>query len=230
MSSSVKSTQRTAWLVALGVYIVLALLVRLVGFLPPPGGPSLLAWPVWETSLVLLGIPLVPAAIVGLWGYAFAKNLGVVPRTVWIVAFACYAGLAILIHFVTPLNTQPGDIGTWPIAGQVAFTFLMPSVFLILVPLYGYIYRDAKRRGMRYVMWVLLAIFVPDLIGVILYFILRDPLPAECPVCHTVNLAKFAFCPHCGATMRPVCPQCGRALDQAWSNCGYCGTKLPANR
>lgn len=159
---------------------------------------------------------------------SFRTNLRLISRAAWIAAFVCYAGLAILIHFLIPLNTHPGDIGTWPLAGQRAFNYLLPLFFLIIVPFYGYIYADAKRRGMRYVMWTLLAIFVPDLIGIILYFILRDPLPAECAKCHTIVLARFAFCPNCGAVTRPVCPQCGKTLDQAWSNCGYCGTKVPA--
>lgn len=222
MSSSGKATQRIAWFVALGVYVVLALLVRL---LPPPIGPSLLSWPAWEAFLVAFGIPFVPAVIVGLWGYAFAKNLGVVPRTAWIVAFLCYAGIATLAWTQLPSNP---DMATWPGGGQLAFIFLIPSIFLVLVPLYAYIYHDAKRRGMRYVMWTLLAIFVPYSVGIILYFILRDPVPSECPTCHTMNLAKYAFCPKCGATMHPVCPQCGKTLEPGWVSCAYCGSRVPA--
>ncbi len=48
----------------------------------------------------------------------------------------------------------------------------------VLVLLIGYVYADAKRRGMRYVMWTLLAIFIPNAIGIILYFVMRDPLLA----------------------------------------------------
>jgi Double zinc ribbon len=162
---------------------------------------------------------------------SFRKELRVIPRTAWIVAFVCYAGFVILIHFLIPLNaTHPDDIGNWPIAGQAAFTLLIPLIFFIFVPLYGYIYGDAKRRGMRYVMWTLLAIFVPDLIGVILYFILRDPVPSECPACHNLVLARFTFCPHCGASVRPTCPQCGRNVETSWVNCGFCGSKLPVQR
>ncbi|MGB6482985.1 MAG: zinc ribbon domain-containing protein [Candidatus Acidiferrales bacterium] len=160
---------------------------------------------------------------------SFRKELHVIPRNAWIVAFALYACFVILIHFLIPLSKEPGDIWTWPIAGQLAFNFLIPLIFLILVPLFGYIYGDAKRRGMRYVLWTLLAIFVPDLIGVILYFILRDPLPSDCPSCHHPVLAKFTFCPYCGASVRPVCPQCGRNIEPGWTNCGYCGTRVPVH-
>ncbi len=156
---------------------------------------------------------------------SFRKELRVIPRAAWIVACLCYAGFATLAWFLVPTDH---DMSHWPLACQLAFIFLMPLFFLALIPLYGYIYGDAKRRGMRYVMWTLLAIFVPDFIGVILYFILRDSLPGDCPSCHKSVLAKFTFCPYCGASVRPVCPQCGKTLDPAWTNCGYCGTRLPA--
>jgi hypothetical protein len=48
------------------------------------------------------------------------------------------------------------------------------------VLLNGYVYADAKRRGMRYVMWTWPAILIPNAIGVILYFVLRDPLLVNC--------------------------------------------------
>jgi Double zinc ribbon/Phospholipase_D-nuclease N-terminal len=160
---------------------------------------------------------------------SFRKELRAIPRTAWIIAFACYAALAILIHFLMSPDRGPGGMATWPLAGQLAFNFLIPVILLLHILLCGYIYGDAKRRGMRQVMWTLLAMFVPDFIGVILYFILRDPLPGDCPSCHSLVLAKFTFCPNCGTSVRPVCPQCGKAIDPGWTNCGYCGTKVPTH-
>lgn len=158
---------------------------------------------------------------------SFRKELRVVPQPAWILAFVCYAGFVILIHFLIPLSQQPGDISTWPLAGQLAFNFLIPLVPLVIIPFYGYIYGDARRRGMHYIIWTLLALLVPYLIGVLLYFILRDPLPRECPRCRQAVLAKFTFCPSCGTTVRPVCPQCGKPIEAGWTNCGYCGSKVP---
>lgn len=156
---------------------------------------------------------------------SFRKELGVIPRTAWIVAGFFYAGIATLAWFLVPTDRE---MSQWPQGGQFAFIFLLPLFFFLIIPLYGYIYGDAKRRGMRYVMWTLLAIFVPDFIGVIIYFILRDALPVECPSCHHVVPSKFTFCPACGNALRPHCPQCGKSVERAWTNCGYCGTKLPS--
>ena len=156
---------------------------------------------------------------------SFRRELRVIPRAAWIIAFLCYAAFCLVLWCVIPTDH---DISRWPRAGQLTFNFLIPLILFVIVPFYGYVYGDAKRRGMRYVMWTLLAIFVPNLIGVILYFILRDPMAADCPRCQKLVLGKFTFCPYCGTTIRPVCPQCGKTLESSWINCGYCGAKVPA--
>jgi hypothetical protein len=84
---------------------------------------------------------------------------------------------------------------------------------------------DAKRRQMRYVLWTLLATLVPYAIGMILYFILRDPLPKPCPGCGHVEKAKFR--PHCGTLLQPTCPKCDKPVEPTWANCAYCGQQLP---
>lgn len=145
-------------------------------------------------------------------------GLRLVPRTAWVVAVLTYVTLALVIWYV-----QSG----WPLVGKVAFTFGLPLILFVLILLIGYVYADAKRRGMRYVMWTLLAILVPDAIGIILYFILRDPLPTPCGACNVVVPGRFVFCPHCGAALKPTCPRCGRSVDREWANCAYCGTSLP---
>lgn len=156
---------------------------------------------------------------------SFRKELRVIPRTAWIIASIFYAGMAILLWFLVPTDHE---MSHWPQAGRLAFIFLMPLFLFLIISLYGYIYGDAKRRGMRYVMWTLLAIFIPDLIGVIIYFILRDALPTDCPTCHNAVPSKFTFCPHCGNALSPYCPQCGKSVERAWTNCGYCGAKIPS--
>ena len=146
---------------------------------------------------------------------SFRKELSVIPRAAWIIAGLFYLGMATLAWFLVPTDHE---MLQWPRDGQLAFIFLLPLVFFLIIPLYGYIYGDAKRRAMRYVMWTLLAIFVPDFIGVIIYFILRDPLPLDCPSCHNLVPSKFTFCPHCGNALRPYCPQCGKSVERPWTN------------
>jgi hypothetical protein len=155
----------------------------------------------------------------------FTQELRVVPRAAWIIGALMYLGFTTpLFLYVIP---KDHDLGRWPRPGQALFVYGMMAFVIPLIALWGYVYGDAKRRGMRYVMWTLLAIFVPDLIGVIVYFILRSPLPKVCPGCGDLVKSGFAFCPKCGTAVQPTCPNCGRAVETSWANCVQCGQKLP---
>lgn len=155
----------------------------------------------------------------------FNEILDVIPRAAKATAGIISIGLAALVLYVAFYPAKGGE--PLPAVGQVLLPILTFAVTFVGIMLYGYIYGDAKRRGMRYAMWTLLAIFIPYAIGIILYFILRDPLPSICPTCSAKVLSKHTFCPSCGTSVRPVCPQCGKRIESEWSNCGYCGTKLP---
>jgi Double zinc ribbon len=155
----------------------------------------------------------------------FSDSLRIIPRTAVFVALSSYLILSNLAFFV--LTRQDKEMRNWPEEGRFAFSY---GIFLLLVAwilLIGYVYADAKRRGMRYVMWTWLSILIPDGIGIILYFILRDALPRTCPSCASSVKAAFTFCPQCGAAMQPTCPNCGRPVEPAWCNCPHCGSKLP---
>jgi Double zinc ribbon len=112
----------------------------------------------------------------------------------------------------------------------VPIRILLPTVVPLLLGGYtlliGYVYGDARRRGMRYVMWTLLAIFLANGIGIILYFILRDPLPVYCSQCGCGVKQGFAYCPRCGANVLPACPACKRVVQPGWSHCAWCGASF----
>jgi len=152
----------------------------------------------------------------------------VIPVTAWVIAVAVYVfGALALLGLAIPHDPK---MSQWLPAEKVIFSGLIPLFLCAYILLIGYVYGDAKRRGMRYVMWTLLAIFIPDAIGIIIYFILRDPLPVPCPGCHALLKPGFAFCPHCAASLKPTCPQCGRALDRGWLHCPQCGTAVPGGQ
>jgi len=156
----------------------------------------------------------------------FTDALKIIPHTARYIAAFFYVLFATLM--LTVLIPSDQEMRHWPVVGRVAFAFgicLLVAAWILLI---GYVYADAKRRGMRHVMWTFLAVLIPNAIGVILYFILRDPLPMLCPSCTRLVSAKFVFCPYCGSAMKPTCPNCGRAIERTWSNCPECGTKLPA--
>jgi double zinc ribbon protein len=155
------------------------------------------------------------------------ERFEIIPRTAKVVAALLTIGMVVLIAILTHLPPTHGE-AVPPFAAKIFLPIMAGAVVLIYVLLVGFVYGDAKQRGMRYVMWTLLAIFLPDAIGIILYFILRDKLPTTCPHCSTKVVAKFAFCPNCGTSVKPTCPHCGQAVEVVWTNCAYCGTKLPS--
>jgi hypothetical protein len=156
----------------------------------------------------------------------FQEEMRVIPRAAWIVAIAVYAGFVTLV--LTTLIPADPKLALWPIWGRVLFAFGIPLFLLVLVLLIGYVNGDARRRGMRSVLWTLLAIFIPNALGIILYFILRDPPMRTCPQCGATARAGFAFCPACGAALAPTCPACRQALEPGWSHCPNCGVVLRA--
>ncbi len=151
------------------------------------------------------------------------SRMNVIPGAAWIVALALIAVLAAVLWY-GPLQHER-ELREWPVELRVAlivFPALFAGWYALLV---GFIYGDAKRRNMRQVMWAWLAL-VPWFLGVIAYFILRDPLPTPCPKCNHEVPRSFAYCPICGASVHPSCKECGKQLEENWASCPHCGTRV----
>ena len=155
----------------------------------------------------------------------FPKELKVIPSAVWVIAATAGLGLGFSLFWLA--IPQDRKLSLWPAPFQFCFAALMALILIVWILLIGYVNGDARRRGMRYVMWTLLSIFIPNGIGVILYFIMRDPLPQTCPQCAATVSSKGAFCPACGAALAKACPACHCAVENAWSHCAHCGVSLP---
>lgn len=141
-------------------------------------------------------------------------------KVIDVVAVAFVIGLAIF---------RPEGLGTPLLIKVVVLIAIVMGGAIVLtafVFLIGYIGADSKRRGMNPLFWVLVSLLVPYLIGVILYFVIREPLPMECPQCgHSVN-PHFNFCPSCQFNLRPNCPQCRCSTRVGDRFCPYCGFAL----
>lgn len=102
-----------------------------------------------------------------------------------------------------------------------------------LIFLIGYVYRDAKRRGMNASLWtVLVIVLLPAYLGIgfIIYFLLREPLPYSCPNCHGTVSARFNYCPACKFNLRPSCPSCRREVRLEDRFCPNCAAELSESR
>ena len=150
----------------------------------------------------------------------------VVPRQ-RVIPFGCWvaAGIVFLLAFVGFTLVFMGEHDV-PVPIWLIIPILIPLLLAGYTLLIGYVYGDARRRGMRYVMWTLLAIFLFNGIGIILYFILREPLLVYCSRCGAGVQPSHAFCPRCGGGVQPACQACHRILQPGWTHCAWCGNQL----
>jgi Double zinc ribbon len=160
----------------------------------------------------------------------FEQEWALVPtaaRVIAVLAPLPLVALMALIFVAGPLSA--GETPPLPVWGFFLLTSVLPGIGIaVFVLLVGYVWADAGRRGMNPLGWTLIAIFVPGAVGLILYFLLRDPVPVPCPSCRTPVAKGLAFCSSCGAPVRRACPQCRQPVEPTWTHCGRCGAALAA--
>jgi uncharacterized membrane protein YhaH (DUF805 family)/RNA polymerase subunit RPABC4/transcription elongation factor Spt4 len=170
----------------------------------------------------------------------FRDELRIIPKwLVWLCValyiVALIVGLAVNLHnFQTNGPVFPGDetLRNDPgasCAGLVGVITLGAFALSTLLFMLGYVYRDAKRRGMHPALWTLLVLVLSPgylFIGLIIYLLIREPLPYTCPQCAATVNARFNFCPNCKYNLHPACPSCQREVDDNDKFCPYCAAEL----
>lgn len=171
----------------------------------------------------------------------FWEEFRIVPRgLIWTVLalFVIAQTIAFLVErwnirhgawtFAPQLMDQP-VLDHLALAGVITLVSLVVATVAFLI---GYVNRDAKRRGMNSALWTLLVIiFLPGwlFIGFVIYFLMREPLPYDCPQCGKLVGARFNFCPNCKCNLHPSCPNCKHEVVETAKFCHYCGTDLKEN-
>jgi len=150
------------------------------------------------------------------------EEVKVIPWWAVGLAIALFAGSQFLMHLVLFRH----DPHPAPLAWRIFIGFVAGVALAFFVLLVGYVNRDARRRGMNVTLWTLLVIFVPDAIGFIIYFLLRQPLRIPCPKCGAVADPAFNFCPRCKFNLHFACPECHRAVQAGDLYCPFCAKEL----
>lgn len=169
----------------------------------------------------------------------FREELRIIPNwLVWTCAalyiLALVIGVGINLHNMhTSDPIFPDDsmrdqplLSCLALAGVTTLMALFLSAFLFTL---GYVYRDAKRRSMHAGLWTLLVLILSPaylFIGLIIYLLIREPLPYTCPQCSTTVSARFNFCPTCKYNLHPACPQCQHEVSDTDKFCPFCATEL----
>jgi len=141
-----------------------------------------------------------------------------------------------VLHFQLANHVQVfgPDLDNDPEAAGAALFGIITGASLLcaaLIFMVGYVNQDAKRRGMNSTVWSLLVlVLMPGylVLGFIIYLLMREPLPYNCPQCGTLVGARFNFCPNCKCNLHPSCPNCKREVGDNDKFCANCGQDLGA--
>ena len=152
-------------------------------------------------------------------------EIKIVPWWAWILAGIAFVAAQIFFNGVALWHS--GAPPAWCRAVLGLLAGIGGGCVLLLI---GYINRDAKRRGMSPTLWTIMAVIIPNALGIILYFLLRQPLGCACPQCGNAVQTGFNFCPRCNYKLGPSCPQCQRVVGVNDVYCAYCGTSLKSTR
>jgi RNA polymerase subunit RPABC4/transcription elongation factor Spt4 len=153
--------------------------------------------------------------------FDMAAEVRLIPAWAWVLAVLVYLGIQLLFHTVA----WPGERNAPGRVFQVLFPLFMgvlPAFFVLLI---GYVNVDAGRRGMSRALWTVIVIFVPNAIGFIIYFLVRQPIRVTCPQCGTGVSASANFCPVCAYGLRAACPHCKAPLGEGDTFCTNCGSR-----
>jgi len=157
----------------------------------------------------------------------------------WVLPFGVFTGTAQAFQRATRGISGLENLG--PLGNPM---LILPIAFLVLwIMVLIWVYRDAERRGMSGILWLLL-VLIGNVVGLLIYAIVRSERPlksgaegsglgpaaaqAKCPGCGNAVAADHAFCPYCGKRLiqTRACPACGKPVSEDWKVCPACGTNL----
>src|SRR5712692_2539081 len=172
----------------------------------------------------------------------FWDEFRIIPRWLMVLVALLYVialVIAILVNLAARHNPYgndmfPPELRYSPALASLALAGIVTAVSLILAGLIfmvAYVNRDSKRRGMNSALCTLLVLILSPgwlIIGFVIYFLMREPMPYSCPQCGKTVGARFNFCPNCKCNLHPSCPQCKREIAETDKFCPYCGNDLRA--
>jgi ABC-type Fe3+ transport system permease subunit len=167
----------------------------------------------------------------------FREELRIIPRWLKIVCLVLYLlalGAAVTIVNVAPDTRFPevrdnAAAATLAMIGIVTGMAILISAFLFAL---GYVYRDARRRNMNAPLWTLLVLVLAPsslIIGLVIYLLVREPLPYPCPRCGALVGPRFNFCSNCKCNLHPSCPNCKQEIAETDRFCPNCAYELKAS-
>jgi RNA polymerase subunit RPABC4/transcription elongation factor Spt4 len=163
------------------------------------------------------------------------KTIGLIVLVIAII-FLILNVSTVFLYFLPGITHGDFAIGSFHILPKYFTLGLLPIILIFLwVFIIIWVYRDAERRAMSGVLWALL-VFVGNIIGLIIYLIVRNDslttrgvettVAEPCLNCGTMVRQHFEYCPGCGKKQKDSCPSCGKPVTTGWKVCPFCEAKL----
>src|ERR1700722_3733066 len=108
----------------------------------------------------------------------FKDEIRIISPWAFFLAALALVSMTVVLVVVVGQDKNAPSLAVRCLLGLAVGTVL--SGYIVLI---GYVNRDAGRRGMSRVLWTILAVFVPNALGIVLYFILRKPRTSNCSQC-----------------------------------------------
>jgi hypothetical protein len=167
--------------------------------------------------------------------FRFSEEFRIIPKWLKVLCLVLYL-IAIFIGVATMIkapDARPADIRDDAALSVLAIVGIITGVSILLsacILMLGYVNRDARRRGMNSALWTwFVLLMLPTsvgIIGLIIYLLVREPLPYPCPRCSKPVGPRFNFCPNCKCDLYPSCPNCKKEIAETDKFCPYCATEL----
>ena len=179
---------------------------------------------------------------------ATSNNGKTIALVIILVVLALFAFRS--LFFLMPFGVFPGlsrsaagvgpSISGWfhgfGTIGRIALFFLPAALIILWGAVLIWVYRDAGKRGMSGILWLLL-VLIGNIIGLLIYAIVRSETPVrrpaegscppeKCPGCGNSLAVGYTFCPYCGKNLKKTCPACGKPVEGGWKACPVCGASL----
>jgi Phospholipase_D-nuclease N-terminal len=132
----------------------------------------------------------------------FRRFLNIVPNAVQLWA-TVLVGCALLVGLVVGYKTADQGAVLRILSAYGGAALVLGIVLAIWLLCLGFVFADARRRGMRSVLWVLVAALFPHLLGFLLYFVMRQPIASTCTHCGMTVSHHQRFCSWCGTAQFP---------------------------
>ncbi|MGC1782950.1 MAG: hypothetical protein WA708_10565 [Acidobacteriaceae bacterium] len=132
---------------------------------------------------------------------SYRSGWRLIPRAACFLAAAVLIAVPPAVHAVFIHNHEHG------FAFSLWVCLLLGVLEAGYVLFAGYVYGDARRRGMNAVAWTVVAVVIPNLIGFLLYFVLRKAVSLPCPQCGQGAAPRAAFCSACGCQLSLITTQ-----------------------